>query len=801
MAVFRVVFGAGMLSQVRRGVDAGAVLHARAELRRRWRSFAVLGLLVGVVAGVAVASASGARRAAGIFDRYDALNALPDVAVAPNDPRFDAADRRAIAELDEVRFARSFAVTPLVAVIDGVPRSELSAYLPTLPEDFGSREAVFGDDLLVAGRLYDPASADEVLIGDDVADRFDLGLGDVISLTIDESFGPIDGEAPVWNVRVVGVAEDNEDSGIVDVSPAFMGAHGGEFSHVDNLFVWLQPGVSAEDFLAAAGAAIGWDDLATIDFTTEKQDTRRVTRLEAAGLAMFALAVVAAGGALVGQALVRAVTVGAADSATLAALGMGASARRLAITIPTGLTTVVAAVVTIAVGVVTRPLFEIGSSGSTKIGGAPVDPAVLAVALGACMVLTVGVGLVAGWWSTATHPRPTARPALATAALHGGAPVPVAIGAHLALDPGRGQRAVPVRSALVGSVIGILGVVASLTFHSGVEDTLAEPARAGVQARTVVTPNDFYANLSDEQIAAVRDEPAIESSVHATFWRTVPIGPQGISVWSYVELTGSVEPTLLKGRLPREAYELALGPRAFDALDVSVGDTITTGDTDLPQLTVVGRVLVQSDSHQGYDGGGFMTATGAAALAPEGGGEPGVDREDGFYVQWRPGADIDAATARLAATGLTVRDASRPSNFVSLASLRELPIWLGAFLAMMAVATVAHALATTVRRRRHDLAVLSALGVSPRQARRAVAVQATLLAAVGLVVGVPAGIVAGRLLWRTISDTLTLLYVPPLAALAVAIIWPIALGAANLLAWWPARAVARLRPATILRSE
>ena len=87
--------------------------------------------------------------------------------------------------------------------------------------------------------------------------------------------------------------------------------------------------------------------------------------------------------------------------------------------------------------------------------------------------------------------------------------------------------------------------------------------------------------------------------------------------------------------------------------------------------------------------------------------------------------------------------AELPPGVDSLRTMLVLPLTLAAFFAMLAVATVAHALATTVKRRRGDLAVLRSMGFTRTDVRLAVAFQATLLAAVGVVLGVPAGIVVG----------------------------------------------------------
>jgi ABC-type lipoprotein release transport system permease subunit len=126
---------------------------------------------------------------------------------------------------------------------------------------------------------------------------------------------------------------------------------------------------------------------------------------------------------------------------------------------------------------------------------------------------------------------------------------------------------------------------------------------------------------------------------------------------------------------------------------------------------------------------------------------------------------------------------------------------LAIFFALLAIATVAHALVTTVRRRRADLAVLRAIGFTRRDARVAIAWQATLIALVGVVIGVPLGVLVGRLLWRQLAASFPFEYVPPLALLAIALVVPAAIVVANALALGPAHSATRVRPATVLRAE
>ena len=72
---------------------------------------------------------------------------------------------------------------------------------------------------------------------------------------------------------------------------------------------------------------------------------------------------------------------------------------------------------------------------------------------------------------------------------------------------------------------------------------------------------------------------------------------------------------------------------------------------------------------------------------------------------------------------------------------------LAGLLATLALGTLAHALLTSIRRRRRELAVLKTLGFVGGQVRSAVRWQSLTMTGIAAVVGVPAGIASGRWLW------------------------------------------------------
>src|SRR6476659_11336891 len=83
----------------------------RSELRGRWRSWVVLGLLAGATFGLAAAGWAGARRTSVALPNYIAAQPnVPDAAALVNDPTYDKAKQAEVAALPEVKTVYPFAV-------------------------------------------------------------------------------------------------------------------------------------------------------------------------------------------------------------------------------------------------------------------------------------------------------------------------------------------------------------------------------------------------------------------------------------------------------------------------------------------------------------------------------------------------------------------------------------------------------------------------------------------------------------------------------------------------------------------
>ena len=129
------------------------------------------------------------------------------------------------------------------------------------------------------------------------------------------------------------------------------------------------------------------------------------------------------------------------------------------------------------------------------------------------------------------------------------------------------------------------------------------------------------------------------------------------------------------------------------------------------------------------------------------------------------------------------------------------PALLGGALAIGAVIALGLTLIAFVRSRRRDLALLKTIGFTRRQLASTVAWQSTLAVAIGVVVGVPLGVVAGRGLWQLFANQLHVVSEPTVPAITIALVAAGAIVLANVVAAIPGRQAARTRTAVLLRAE
>ena len=95
-----------------------------------------------------------------------------------------------------------------------------------------------------------------------------------------------------------------------------------------------------------------------------------------------------------------------------------------------------------------------------------------------------------------------------------------------------------------------------------------------------------------------------------------------------------------------------------------------------------------------------------------------------------------------------------PGAVRRLSDVRTIAVALGWFFVALGVLGLLHTLWVVSRRHRREFAVLRVVGMRRAQVAGAVVVSALLLAAVAVVIGVPVGVVVGRLVWHGSTDSL-----------------------------------------------
>jgi ABC-type antimicrobial peptide transport system permease subunit len=160
-----------------------------------------------------------------------------------------------------------------------------------------------------------------------------------------------------------------------------------------------------------------------------------------------------------------------------------------------------------------------------------------------------------------------------------------------------------------------------------------------------------------------------------------------------------------------------------------------------------------------------------------------------------------AAIIHAASTFPVVLGPSTPTGLVSFGEAINFPLIFGVMLAIFGASTLIHLLVVSVGRRRREMGLLKAVGFVNRQVSAAVFWQATTVALVGIVVGVPLGIVIGRAVWDAFALNIGAVPYPVVDVGLLALLVVCVLAASALLALGPAIAAARSEPGQLLRTE
>jgi hypothetical protein len=377
-----------------------------------------------------------------------------------------------------------------------------------------------------------------------------------------------------------------------------------------------------------------------------------------------------------------------------------------------------------------------------------------------------------------------------TAALTRAGLPPVAVtGVGMALVRQARGATVPVRATLAVAVAAVAVAVVAMTLAGSVTHLLATPSLYG---QTWDYSGFNSANSRRDERATAR-APAVEAVARA-FNGPVMIGRLQVGARAVTDIKGRVDPTMLEGRPPRADDEAVLGTKTLEALHLAVGDAVTVhAGHRAVRLRIVGRGVLPSDKFNELGRGIAMRFAALRRIDPEA-------RADHLLIRLLPGADKAASRAWLDGI-FDGTDDVRPQEIGDLGRVHGTPAGIALVFVAAAAAALAHLLLATVRRRRRDLAILKTLGFTRAQVFGAVAWQATTVAVVGALIGVPLGIGLGRLAWNLIARDLGIAAEPVIPVGLSLLVIPFAVLLANAIAVVPARRAATTPPALVLRAE
>ncbi|MHA6782548.1 FtsX-like permease family protein [Pseudonocardia saturnea] len=800
----------------------------RLELRRRWRPLLVLTLLVAVAAGTVLTAVAGARRGVSAVDRL-LERTLPATVVIG--PLAEGVDVGPIRRLPGVEALGAFATYTGYGV-EEAPGETVALSVPVDDETMRTVER----PVVLAGRASDPDRVDEAVVSPAFVATHGFGVGDVVTVRMfsAEQVGigvsavpvvtPPRPEGPAQRVTIVGVvrslwlADEVGGTGRLFPSPALVQRYRPSFTGALDVpalsaLVRLRGGEAAVPAfraeLARMDSGLGASAVDVTDRAEAADRIRDVATFQGAFLLAFALAAFAASAVLVGLAVARYTAATAADLTPLVAVGLTRRYRAACAVAGPVAAGAAGAGLGVALAIGASAWMPFGTAASVEPSpGVDVDVLVLGVGALLTVAMTAGAALAAfATTSARTRSGPATRPsAAARFADSAGLPVPVAVGTRFALEADHGPGATAVRPALLGAVTGVLGIVAAFTLGAGVADAAGHPERFGQTTQLNVGTGYTYSGMVQgppEQIqAAVRSDPDVVALADTRF---ATADTDRATVLVHTGPSQDPPLTLTADRLPGPG-EAVLAPATARLLGAGIGSEVRLGSAvHTSALRVVGTGLLPQTPYNAYDVGVWVAEPELKLLF----GDFFLNRPG--LVTLRPGADPATVAARIErevteSVGfpgdfLFPDLAPVPSRLAEIGELRGLTVVLGAFLALVAVGAVGHMLVASVRRRRRDVAVLRALGLTRRQARGVVATQASVLALVGLVFGVPLGVALGRVLWGVVADLTPLEYRPPVALLTLALVAPVTLLLANALAAWPASRAARLRVGDVLRAD
>ena len=572
-------------------------LRLRADIRLRWRALVGLALLLGIIGGVVLTAAAGARRTDTAYPRLLQWANAAQIEILPFSSGLTPGYFAAVARLPQVAAMSTAARYNMVLrAHQGTPDTQVLA--------LSSPDRTLGASAdrvkILQGRLFDPRAAGQAMIDRQLASLEHLrpggtlhllGVPDTpktdnpdIALAVSLAFRVT--AIVVFDTQVIPTTETNSEP-MALLSPSFTDTRAAQsFFYGSQAGVRLRPDASTAAFLHAASAlakrypATG-GSVAVVNLSDEVAAAERAIRPEAVALAVFAVLAGLIGLAVVGQLLARQLVLDSAEFPILRALGTTRTSLAVLGLARLAAVTLAGAVIAVAVAVAASPLMPIGPARLAESApGIEVNLAVLGAGLAGIALLPLAVLGPAAWRAAGrargplgvAEPAAPARPSRLGSALGRAGSVAGSIGVRMAFEPGRGRTAVPVRSALAGTVVAVAAVVAAAVFGASLITLVGTPHQYGQNWNQELNLQ-FVGASAAFGAKVLAAEPAMTAYAAGDYGQ-LTIGGKIVPAIGIDLIHGDGYLTLLAGQAPSAADQIVLGAQTLRALHRRLGQTV-----------------------------------------------------------------------------------------------------------------------------------------------------------------------------------------------------------------------------------
>lgn len=762
----------------------------RVRLRRYWRSWALMALLSGLALSLSMAAMADARRAGSALSRAREQGRAADVVVH--------ADQASMGLEDSKAYLEAVAALPGVSTaarIDGVSLAEVNddgtlaerLYFSSALGKLADQSAVDTIEKLDLrdGRMPAPDRADEVVVNPETLTATGWKLGEIVtSLRVfrldefTEDLTPDPTRGTPLTLTIVGVGErpnqllgeESARNPQIYLFPAFAEQFPDSTYYISN-YIRLDGGKAAvaefRDSVGKIAATYPNTQFLFDSFHDGYAEVQDALRPQLVAVWLLAAVLFIAGLLLAAQAMGRQIVANNRDLSDLRALGMTPHELGWLGVLQGWTVACAAAVVALVVAWLSSAFTPLGTTHDFEPDpGLRFDATTLVfgsilVALALAATSYVSARRLAGGAASrgiaSTAAAPPDRPSrLVSAFSRAGLPPTIVTGARFALQPGIGRSATPVRSVLASVVLATTVLVVAMSFSADLEHLVETPRSYGWDWDVSVT-NDF-GSIPDDALEPVRELPEI-GAIAGYSQGSLRIGGLAVPAVGIDQITGTVFPTLVEGRVPQNEDDIVLGRLTMDDINASVGERIDVGtDHGDKVMTIVGvatfpAIGATSLSETSLGDG---AATVASVLPPS----DGLGKYNGVLIRLDPSIDRDEAVNSLrdffAEDGCTPGDCfqtdSRPGRLSGYAKLGALWVPFAIVLGALLAISLSHGIATTTRARRRDLAILSALGMRRRQTGKIVVWQAITTVVLALVIALPVGVVGASIGWRFFTE-------------------------------------------------